>query len=228
MAAGPPPIPRPRGAVPGEDAPWAGLVAERRAAIGLDRVRAVMRAYRPGTAHEPRASSAPAAVLVPLFEEGGETHLVFTRRSAKLRSHTGQVSFPGGRLDPGESPEQAALRESYEEVGISPASVEVIGRLSRLATVTGETAITPVVGILARRPRLRPNPSEVERAFDVSVTDLLAEQAYRQERWRVAEGPPRPMHFFEVAGEVVWGATARIVFELLVLLVSPRPPSRSN
>jgi 8-oxo-dGTP pyrophosphatase MutT (NUDIX family) len=180
-----------------------------------------MRTYRPGVAHGTRTSESPAAVLVALFEESGDTHVVLTRRSAELRSHTGQVSFPGGRLEPGESPEQAALRESFEEVGMSPGAVEVIGRLSRLTTVTGETLITPVVGVLAQRPRLRPNPSEVERVFDVSISDLLSDSAYRQERWRVGEGSARPMHFFEVDGETVWGATARILVELLSLLVSP-------
>jgi 8-oxo-dGTP pyrophosphatase MutT (NUDIX family) len=163
-------------------------------------------------------SPARAGVLVPLFEEGGEARVVLTRRSSSLRSHTGQVAFPGGRLDPGETPLQAALREADEEVAIDPETVEIIGELSVLPTVSSNTMVVPFVGALPGRPLLRPNPAEVERAFDVSLEELMADGVYRRRLWRAPSGDARPVHQFEVAGETVWGATARILFELLQLV----------
>jgi 8-oxo-dGTP pyrophosphatase MutT (NUDIX family) len=132
-----------------------------------------------------------------------------------MRSHTGQVSFPGGRLDPGESEIEAALREAKEEVGIDPASVEVIGRLSSLSTITNPSAITPIVGLLPARPFLRPNPSEVARAFTAPVAELFAAGVYHDELWSLPGGAVRPIHFFDLDDETVWGATARMLRELL-------------
>ena len=118
--------------------------AWRRSAGGgstLAAVRTAVEAHHRGLVAEERVTfdgfpdpGAPAAVLVPLFERDGETRVVLTRRAAHLRTHTGEVSFPGGRLDSGESPEAGALREAAEEVGLDPAQVEVVGRLTPLAT----------------------------------------------------------------------------------------------
>ena len=166
----------------------------------------------------PGPARRPAAVLCVLFDDGDECHVVLTRRSSRLRSHTHQVSFPGGRLDAGESPVDAALREAHEEVGIDPKSVEIIGRLSSLRTVMNPSAITPFVGVVPDRPRLRPNPAEVERAFDVPLVELYDPQVYREELWRFPDGTEHPMQFFELIGDTVWGATARMLVELLTLL----------
>jgi 8-oxo-dGTP pyrophosphatase MutT (NUDIX family) len=156
-------------------------------------------------------------VLVALFEEEGRARVVLTRRSGRLRSHTGQVSFPGGLVDEGEAARDAALREAAEEVGIDPASVEVLGVLSPLTTLSTQAQLTPFVGLLAGRPELAPNPAEVDRAFDVALEELAADGVYRQEVWEV-DGQSRPVHFFELDGETVWGATAQVLFELLVLV----------
>jgi 8-oxo-dGTP pyrophosphatase MutT (NUDIX family) len=156
-------------------------------------------------------------VLVALFEEEGRARVVLTRRSGRLRSHTGQVSFPGGLVDEGEAARDAALREAAEEVGIDPASVEVLGVLSPLTTLSTQAQLTPFVGLLAGRPELVPNPAEVDRAFDVALEELAADGVYRQEVWEV-DGQSRPVHFFELDGETVWGATAQVLFELLVLV----------
>jgi 8-oxo-dGTP pyrophosphatase MutT (NUDIX family) len=157
---------------------------------------------------------------------------VLTRRAAHLRTHTGEVSFPGGRLDPAESPEAGALREAAEEIGLVPAAVEVVGRLTPLATVSSGSAITPIVGFLEVRPVLVPNPNEVERVFDVALADLAADGVFSEERWTLplgilpADSRMRddagadgsfPMWFFELAHDTVWGATARILMELLRL-----------
>jgi 8-oxo-dGTP pyrophosphatase MutT (NUDIX family) len=166
----------------------------------------------------PGPSRRPAAVLCALFDEDGQAHVVLTRRSSKLQSHTHQVSFPGGRIDPGEEPMNAALREAHEEVGIDPASVEPIGRLSSLRTVLNPAPITPFVGVLAARPELRPNPAEVERAFTVPLIELVDPEVGRVEVWAFPDGSEREMEFFELVGDTVWGATARMLFELLQLI----------
>lgn len=167
----------------------------------------------------PGASRRPSAVLCALFDEDGQAHVVLTRRSSRLRSHTHQVSFPGGRMDKGEQPADAALRESQEELGIDPRSVELIGRLSSLRTVVNPAPITPFVGVLPGRPELRPNPAEVERAFTVPVVELYEPEVFREELWVFPDGTEREMQFFELVGDTVWGATARMLYELLWLLL---------
>jgi 8-oxo-dGTP pyrophosphatase MutT (NUDIX family) len=159
-----------------------------------------------------------AAVLVPVFEEEGLARVVLTRRASHLPSHRGEVAFPGGKVHEGETAEAGALREACEEVGIRPADVDVVGPLEEMATVAGRFVLAPFVGILPGRPVLVPDPGEVARAFDVSVAELLDADVYHEERWEIPGMGERPMHFFEVAGETVWGATARILYDLLVLV----------
>jgi 8-oxo-dGTP pyrophosphatase MutT (NUDIX family) len=176
----------------------------------------------------PGVSRRTAAVLCLLFDSpamDGQAHVVLTRRSSRLRSHTHQVSFPGGRLDPGEPPLAGALREAREEVGIDPASVEIIGRLAPVRTALNPSAITPFVGVTSDRPRLVPNPAEVERAFDVPLVELMDPDVYREELWRFPEGTERSMAFFELVGDTVWGATATMLIDLLSLVVGSLAPS---
>ena len=164
---------------------------------------------------------APAAVLVPVFEQDGEARVVLTRRAAHLRSHKGEVSFPGGRLDPGESPEAGALREAAEEVGLDPAGIELVGELTKLGTVSSGTTITPVVGILPARPSLAANPTEVDHVFDVALATLADPAVFREERWEIpGRGSRFPVWFFELPADTVWGATARMLVELLRLVLA--------
>jgi 8-oxo-dGTP pyrophosphatase MutT (NUDIX family) len=176
------------------------------------------------TAALPGSGARPAAVLCLLFDEvtAGrvQAQVVLTRRSSKLRSHTHQVSFPGGRLEAGETPLAAALREAREEVGIDPGSVRVIGRLPALRTVVNPAPITPFVGVLPGRPVLVPNPAEVERAFTVPLVELMGGDTYRLELWTLPGGAEVPMPFFELVGDTVWGATARMLADLLHLVVA--------
>jgi 8-oxo-dGTP pyrophosphatase MutT (NUDIX family) len=165
-----------------------------------------------------------AAVLVAVFEEERESRLVLTRRSTTLRTHTGQVSFPGGRIDPGEDPVAAALREAHEEVGLDPGSVQPVGLLTPGVTFSTGARITPVVASLARRPLLEPNPAEVDRVFDVALAELAS--SFREELWSEPGLPPFAMYFFEVSGETVWGATARILVDLLTIVLGP--PGRQD
>ena len=229
-------IPRPARAYAGAPAPWASLSPQRRCRIGLTAVRDAVEAHHRGLEVAERVTfdgfpdpGAPSAVLVPLFERDGEARVVLTRRAAHLRTHTGEVSFPGGRLDAGETPEVGALREAAEEVGLDTSTVEVVGRLTPLVTFSSSARITPVVGVLPGPPHLVANPHEVEHVFDVSLAELAAADVFREERW-VVPGRPMPVvdagedgsfpvWFFELPHDTVWGATARMLVELLRLVL---------
>ena len=150
-----------------------------------------------------------------------------TRRSLGLRSHRGEVAFPGGRADEGETPVDAALREAAEEVGLDPASVTVLGELDHLMTVSSRSFIVPFVGVVPGRPDgLVPNPTEVDAVLFTPVDELLLDEVYREERWTWTQPPPwvprgsaheRPIFFFELVGDTVWGATAAMLRQLLGL-----------
>ncbi len=258
-AAGRQVIPRPEGWRLGPPPPWAGVVAGGGGHISLPMVRRAVGAVAtpalsvdgsdpvgsdpgtaPGSLPFSAARSAPpgttdrSAVLVALFEEDGEARVILTVRSDRLRSHRGEVAFPGGRLDAGEGPVEAALREAEEEVGLAPSLVEVIGSLTPLSTYSSGTRMTPIVGTLASRPVLRAAPGEVARIFDVSLRDLIADGVFHTEVWPPRPGRPvlradgsafwggavAPVVFYDVAGETVWGATARILTELLAAVLA--------
>jgi len=227
-------VARPPGAVLGDPAPWAGVPAPLRRGLGLARVRRALElrdgAARGGAEAPPPHGHRRSAVLVALFEEAGEARLVLTRRASGLRHHRGEVSFPGGRMEPGELPVDTARREAYEEVGLDPALVDPVGRLGPVQTFSSGSFIVPVVGALGSRPELVASPGEVARVFDVALADLVADGVFHEERWPVpgrasagTAGGRIPVWFFQVAGETVWGATARILTELLgVVLGSDR------
>ena len=179
--------------------------------------------YSPPIENDGKARFRPAAVLCAVYADNdGQACVILTRRSRTLRSHTGEVSFPGGRMDHGETPEQTALREAHEEVGIDPDSVEVVGRLASLSTWARPSRIVPVVGVLPGAPELVPNPAEVDRAFSVRIAELFADGVGHEERWSLGELTDRPMYFFALAGDTVWGATARILRDLLEAVWSIR------
>ncbi len=161
-----------------------------------------------------------SGVLVPLFvDDAGDTRMVLTRRDGQLRNHRGEVAFPGGRVDIGETPRQAALREAHEEVALPPDRVRIIGELEPLTTVVSSAAITPVVGVIeGTMPQLMPNPGEVDRVFDVSLRELTDPDCYREEIWEYADGT-FPVWFFEVEDDTVWGATGRMIRRLLDLVL---------
>lgn len=152
-------------------------------------------------------------------DHGHGAHLLLTRRSGALSNHAGQVAFPGGRQDPGETPVDTALREAVEEVGLASSAVRVVGELDHLFTVVSRSHIVPVVGVLDAPPSdLQASAAEVERIFTVPLAELLRDDVFREERW----GPPpvdRPVWFFELEGETVWGATAAMVRNLLCIVV---------
>jgi 8-oxo-dGTP pyrophosphatase MutT (NUDIX family) len=168
------------------------------------------RAAAEGAGSHVRAS----AVLAPLYEHEGEVHVILTRRARRLRAHSGEVSFPGGSCEPGETLVEAALREAEEEVGLVPAKVEVLGELDHLTTVSSQSFIAPHVGLIGGRPELKPNPMEVDAVLHVAAGELLRDDVYREERW-IWEGVERLIVFFELVGDTVWGATAAMLRQLL-------------
>jgi 8-oxo-dGTP pyrophosphatase MutT (NUDIX family) len=159
-----------------------------------------------------------AAVLVPLFEADG-LHAVFTRRRHDLRRHAGEISFPGGRRDPGETLVETALREAHEEVGLPPDAVEVVGALPPTPTFVTNYAIYPFVGVIEAGFEWIVQRSEVDEVLELRLDDL---QAGYGERRLVRRGIPFRTPTYEVGGHVVWGATARILGDLLNRVRSAR------
>ncbi|WP_131744926.1 CoA pyrophosphatase [Frankia sp. Cppng1_Ct_nod] len=194
--------------------PWAGLPAAARRGIRVDAARRAFERRKKSPDAPSRPGVRKAAVLVALFEEAGETRLFLIKRSVTVSTHQGEVAFPGGERDVGEASGPAALREAWEEIGLDPASVELIGELGRQEAVLTNYQITPVVGVLQARPALRINNSEVQQAFDISLAGLMVDGVYRQERWNAADSS-FTVPFFELPHGSAWGVTALMLLELL-------------
>lgn len=153
-----------------------------------------------------------AAVLVPMHGWPAAPGLVFTERRADLRRHAGEISFPGGRRDEGEELLQTALREADEEIGLGSDRVEVVGALPPVGTFVTGYKVHPFVGLIEPGLSFTPNPTEVESVIVASLDDLVEAFAMRR---LVRRGVPIRTPTFEVAGATIWGATARILSELL-------------
>jgi 8-oxo-dGTP pyrophosphatase MutT (NUDIX family) len=159
------------------------------------------------------AASTAAAVLIPVVAHAHELSVLFTQRTTHLRSHSGQVAFPGGRAEPGDaSAEFTALREAEEEIGLRPESVEVLARLPDYRTRTGYV-VTPVIGLLTPPLALTPDPNEVAEIFEVPL-DFLMHERNRQRRTREFQGQTVGYYVFEYQGRVIWGATAGMLVNL--------------
>lgn len=165
------------------------------------------------------AGARDSAVLIPLIEDEGRVSVVLTRRADHLRNHAGEVSFPGGRMEPGESPWDTALREAEEEIALDRGLVTRVGELSRLTTFVSNSLIMPVVGAVDGRPVFVPHPGEVSRVLVVPLTEFVRDDTHFSETWTTERGQ-FDVHFFHLEDETVWGATARMINSLIHLVTS--------
>ena len=154
-----------------------------------------------------------AAVLVPLYVEAGQLWTLLTRRTETLPHHRGQIAFPGGGLETGEQPWDAALRESEEEIGLSRKNVLRLGELDEVGTPTG-FRIVPCVGAIPFPIELTANPGEIEEIFAVPLSELANPRLAEEREVRI-NGQRRTLRIYHVGRFVVWGVTARIVENLL-------------
>lgn len=161
-----------------------------------------------------------SAVLAGLYDDGGPK-VVLTRRAHHLRNHSGEVSFPGGRQEPGEDLWVTALREAEEEIALDRSAVRQLGELDHLRTVTSRSWIVPYVAEITEPqlviPRLVAAPDEVALVRHVGLEELLADDVFREELWTFGEHT-RPVYFFEIEGDTVWGATAAMLRNLLSII----------
>ncbi len=156
-------------------------------------------------------------MLVPLFARNGEPHVLFTRRPDTLRTHAGQISFPGGGREAQDAtPLHTALREAQEELGIPPARVETLGMLDETPTIT-RFRILPFAGVIPGDLTYVPSAEEVAQIIEVPLRHLLNPDIHRVEKRYVSE-QEREIYFYEYGPHVIWGATARILRNLLLIL----------
>ncbi|MGB8933236.1 MAG: CoA pyrophosphatase [Anaeromyxobacteraceae bacterium] len=164
--------------------------------------------------HLPAGGFRHSSVLVPLYERDGQPHVLLTLRPSTMRRHAGQIAFPGGAVDPGEESLQAALREAHEEIGLDRRRVSLLGRLSEIVVLTTPFRLTPWVASVPYPYPYVADPVEVEEILHVPFAALLDEAAYGVSRVE-AYGRLLDTHTYRAGAHVIWGATARILHELL-------------
>jgi 8-oxo-dGTP pyrophosphatase MutT (NUDIX family) len=137
-----------------------------------------------------------------------------------MRSHTGEISFPGGRFEDGDTDlEATALRESWEEISLDPSAVRIVGELDRMTTVSSPALIVPYVGHFLNEHELVAAPDEVDAVLRIPVAELLDPSIYRCEIWKRFDGTEFEITFFELVGDTLWGATARMVRNLFEIVL---------
>lgn len=212
-------IPRPESWHLGAPAPWEG---KERRAFTLEALESIISGYNSRTLSDKTKEQRRSAVLIPIYcSAQDELHVILTRRSAMMKHHTHEVSFPGGNQEPEDQDLWAtAIREAHEEIGLNPELPRFVGTLDSFVTVGSNSLVTPFVGILDTVPALEANPIEVEEIIDVPLAELLSPDIYREEIWQWQDGKSRPVFFFELIGDTVWGATASMLRQFLLVLLS--------
>jgi 8-oxo-dGTP pyrophosphatase MutT (NUDIX family) len=176
--------------------------------------------YPPTPDHRPREGG----VLVLLYPNGveGNLHLVLTRRTDTVGNHRGQISFPGGSVDPDDlSTAHTALREACEEIGVCETDLRLLGALTPLYIPPSDYYIYPHVAYAPRRPEFHPQPNEVAELLEIPLSHLLDEVNTGMETWMI-QGEPRQVPFYRVHGHKVWGATAMVLAELAAVAAGVR------
>jgi 8-oxo-dGTP pyrophosphatase MutT (NUDIX family) len=158
----------------------------------------------------------------PGVAEALASSVLLIRRAGHLRANPGEIAFPGGRVERGESPLAAALREAEEEVALAPGAVDILGELPTVLAARRDVPIRPFVAVASCLPQLRANPDEVDCVMLVPLSELSAPGRYWQEHWGRADDPTRVMHFFDLGEDLIWGATARMLYELFVRMSAER------
>jgi 8-oxo-dGTP pyrophosphatase MutT (NUDIX family) len=165
------------------------------------------------------AKKSAVLLLIAIEDRTNRISILFTLRSNKLKKHSGQISFPGGKCDENESFEETALRETYEEVGIPKKNIEVLGELSEIFVPPSNNIIKPIVGTCSGIPKLIINPDEVEEAFFIELGDLLLPEKIKVKESNFANFGKADVPYFDIHQEVpLWGATAIILSEFLDLI----------
>ncbi len=234
------------GMTSGGEFPGNGLAGRLREAVGqpLEGWREVYESFSPvdleSGERAPRVPSTDeasrrAAVLVPVVVEGDLAQVVYTVRRADLADHAGQISFPGGSLEPGDAcARDAALREAGEEIDLPPDLVEVIGELEEMYIPPSNFRVSPFVGLLGPEARFTLDPEEVEEIFTVTLEELMSADAFEKVIWRREDGRDYEVPVFAVGRprREIWGATAAMTAVLLARLgwrePDPRHDSRSH
>lgn len=184
--------------------------------IPTDELREVLpRVLDPAPRAVAPAGTVLAGVLVPVLAQEEEPRLVFTRRSASMSRHAGEISFPGGLSEPDEPLAATALREAEEELGLAPSEVELAGALPPVHTHVTGVLIVPFVGFLARDPQFTPNQAEIDEVLEFPLRELARAGEERDFEW---EGQRFRTFVYDMEGQVIWGATARILWSLIELL----------
>ena len=168
----------------------------------------------------PPATVRKSSVLIPILSSQNDVEILFTQRSTKLKHHGGQISFPGGRIEDGETPMEAALRETYEEIGIPKDGVEVYGKISDLYVEPSNNIIYPFIAELKTNQLYNPSYDEVEKIIIVPLNYFI-DPNNRKKQKRIISGTEVEMPFWDIGSEApLWGATAMILQEFIEIVTS--------
>ena len=159
-----------------------------------------------------------AAVLLPLYYKEGEYHLLFTKRTQKVKAHKGQISFPGGAQEVDETLVDAALRECAEEIGLGTGEVEILGELDDTISLTSNYTISPFVGLIPWPYQFKVNDEEIEELIEVPISALL-NSSHQYHETEVIDGEAVTSYSYHYQGRVIWGATARILQQFLDIFI---------
>lgn len=225
---GPQRIPTPAASRPGGPPPWPVPPTHT---PSVRNVADVLAAYTPveivrgPPTERPSRPGRRSAVLIALYDGPDGATTILTRRPQHMRKHAGEIAFPGGAIDADdESPWAAALREADEEVAMPRHLPQQLGQLDRFITGASFSLVTPFVASLDAVPELTASPDEVDRILHVPLAELMEPGVYREELW-TRDDREHSIHFFDLVGETVWGATALMLHRLLELIAVPNSPA---